>query len=194
MAMAHQRMLIRKAVVAMLIAANTDAGSRVKPTRVEPHKKSQLPAIAVYTLSEDIDDELSRDSAPRELTRSLKLEIAAWVADSEAVTVDDAMDNIAAEIEAAMDADWYLTDPTQPSNGSTAANSILIGTEMQVVEDDGRSDPLVGIVTLTFDVTYRTDSATNGAVADFSAAHATYLQPGGQPDTVPVQDQFTVET
>jgi len=183
MGMAHQRSLIRSAVAALLVNANTSAGARVSATRVEPHQGRGLPAISVYTLSESLNDDLSRLSAPRELTRDLKLEIAAWVAHSDAFPVDDAMDAMAEQIEAVMSADRWLS--------GTAAESIYESTEMQVVEDDGHSDPLVGIVTLTYSVTYRTVPAV-AALNDFVTVDVIEKIAGGVSDTVPAEDQFTV--
>lgn len=183
--MAHQRKLIRQAVVALLISANTAAGARVLGTRFDPHKKSQLPAISVYSLNEETDQDLSAQSAPRELTRKLQLEIAGFVAHSDAVPVDDAMDNLAEQIEAAMDANRYLTD--------TAADSILDGCVMEVVEDDGRSDPIIGVVALTYLVTYRTSPAAPTGLGDFVTVDAKYQLEGGVEDTVPAEDTFTVQ-
>lgn len=186
--MAHQRKLIRHAVVEQLIAANTAAGARVLGTRVEPTKKSQLPTISVYTLGEETDMELSEQSAPRELTRDLVLEIAAWVAHSDTYPADDAMDDIAEQIEASMDADRYIGVP--PAN--TAAESILTGCVMTVLEEDGKSDPLLGLVTLTYKVTYRTrPSVTGGNVQDLDTVGITTVPPNGVSDTVPLTDVVT---
>src|SRR5882724_2800579 len=105
--MAHPRKLIRHAAVATLVAANTAAGARVKATRVEPNKKSELPALAVYTLGEQTDKD-SEMFAPRELTRDLKLEITGWVSHTDADPADDKMDDLAEQIEAAMDDNRYI--------------------------------------------------------------------------------------
>lgn len=261
--MAHQRQLIRNAVAAMLVAGSTAAGARVTTTRVEPHKKTELPAISVYSLSEEVKEW----EAPRELTRELKLEIAGWVAHSDTYPADQAMDDLAAQIEAVMNADWYLTaffgvtgvntsldTLTIPSHGlstgaaptavqssgtipgglvaateywvivvdantiqlasslqnaldgtaiditssgsgtiklavSTAADSILESTEQQVVESDGRSEPLVGIVTLTYAVTYRTIPAPPLGLPDFTSASVT-IDPNDTPNIPTVQDTF----
>ncbi|MGN6105198.1 MAG: hypothetical protein ACTHU0_08845, partial [Kofleriaceae bacterium] len=118
--MAHPRKLIRHAVVAQLVGA-TAAGARVQATRVEPLRKGKLPTISVYTLHEPIDQDASAATNPRELTRTVKVEIAGWVAHSDALPVDDAMDDLAEQIEAAMDADPYL--------GGKAGDSILEETE-----------------------------------------------------------------
>lgn len=180
--MAHPRKLIRQAVVALLTDA-TDAGARVKGTRVEPQKKSQHPALSVYTLSEQVDQD-STETAPRELKRDVKVEIAGWVIHTDALPVDDAMDDLAEQIEAAMDGDRYL-------NG-TAGESVLVGTEMQVLEADGHSDPLVGIVTLTYSVTYRTSPAAPAGLDDFLSVDAKHRIVGAV-EANQVDDQFVVQ-
>ena len=183
--MAHPRKLIRQTVTALLANAGTVAGARVRSTRVDPHKRSQLPAISVYTLGETTEGD-SAQTAPIELTRNLKLEIAAWVAHSDELSVDDAMDDVAEEIEAAMASDYYLVD--------TVAAQMLESCAMQLVEEDGRSDPLVGIVILTYAITYRTYPLEAGATPtpDFVTVDATQTLVGGVTDTVPAEDTFTV--
>lgn len=181
--MAHPRKLIRQAVVALLAGANTAASTRVLGTRVEPLKKAQLPTISVYTLSEGVDP-ASAETAPIELKRDVKVEIAGWVAHTDALHVDDAMDDLAEQIEAAMDSDYYL--------GGAAADQMLESTSMQVLEDDGRSADLIGIVTLTYSVTYRTSPANAEAFPTdaFVTVNATDKLVGGVSDTAPVIDRF----
>lgn len=172
--MAHPRKLIRHAVVALLTGA-TAAGVRVKATRAQPNRKSQLPAIGVYTLREPVED--TGDSAPRELTRMVKVAIECWVEDTALIPFDDAMDDIAEEVEAALDADRYL--------GGAAGNSVLESTDLSF--DDG-ADPLLGIVTLTYSVTYYTTPAV-GTLDDFLRAKATHQLVDGIPgDTIPAED------
>lgn len=187
--MAHQRKLIRHAVVALLVAANTAAGARVKATRVEPHKKSQLPAISVYTQHEVVDTEAST-SSPREYMRETQLEITAWVAHTDANPADDQMDDIAEQIEAAMEANRYV-----PSGADElVAESMLVSTETQVVEDDGRSEPLVGIIVLTYAIQYRTSPAL-GTLDDFLRVDAKQTPVGGiEDDTVPAEDLINVRS
>jgi hypothetical protein len=167
--MIHHRTIVRNAVVARLVSAVTAAGSRVTSTRVEPHRAGQLPAISVYTLSESVRPE-SAMAAPLELTRDLKLEIAGWVAHTAEVPVDEAMDSLAAEIERAMDANRYL--------GGELAESVLESTEMSVRDD---ADPIVGIVTLTYAVMYRTQPAV-GALDEFLRAGTTTQVAGSSVD------------
>lgn len=179
--MAHPRKLIRQAVVAQLVGA-TAAGARVQATRVEPHKRSQLPAISVYTLTDSVDED---SESSLEVVHELELEIAGWVAASDAKPVDDAMDDLAEEIERAMRVDPYL--------GGKAGDVRLTGTTMEVVEDNGRNDPVVGIVILTYAVEYRTERGVSTAdLDDFRRVRATYEIYGVDDDNV-ADDAFVVQ-
>ena len=156
----HQRQVIRAAVLAILLNATT-AGARVYATRVLPYQMTELPVIAIYTLQDDVADS-SRSTAPRELTRSLSLNIEAWVAPG--TNVDDAMDDIALEIENLMHADPYL--------GDVCVDSLLTATTTESVEDVDRE---LGIVILTYDVTYRTDAPEAPVgMDDFNTADTIY--------------------
>lgn len=178
--MAHPRKVIRHAVVTLLTGA-TAAGTRVHSTRIEPIKKTLLPAIAVYALGEPVRPD-SDGTAPREITRDVKVEIAGWVAHSDALSVDDAMDDLAEQIEAAMDVDPYL--------GGAAGDSILENTEMEVANDGER---LIGIVALTYSVTYRTTPAEPADPDDFLTADVT-TQVGGAGVDNAVEDLIEVRT
>ncbi len=180
--MAHPRKLIRQAVVALLVSVGTAAGARVLGTRVDPHKKSQLPAISVYTLNDPVDEDASSTT---EDAHELELEVAAWVAHTDALPVDDAMDDIAEQIEAAMNGDPYL--------GNQASKVRLVGSTMEVIEDDGRSSPMVGIIVLTYTVHYRTDLTAPAPTDLFLSVKANQEIVGGVSDTVPASDQFTVQ-
>lgn len=140
----HQRKIIRDAVVAALTGA-TGAGPRVKATRVEPNKAMGLPALAVYTSSEEIDAD-SIATAPRKLLRHLTLKVTGWVVDTAAVPADDAMDALAEEIEAVMEIDRYFGGAAEGGAGS-----VLSSTETGVLDE---GDPLIGVVTLTYLIDY----------------------------------------
>lgn len=182
--MAHPRKLIRHAVVALLVGAATAAGARVKATRVEPHKKSKLPAISVYTLSDPVDEDTSTES---EDTHELELEITAWVAHADALPVDDAMDDLAEQIEAAM----ATAMATVPPLGGLAGKIRHAGTTMEVVEDNARSDPLVGIMTLTYAVTYRADITAPNPTDEFLTVDAKH-RIAGAVEANQADDQFSV--
>jgi hypothetical protein len=179
--MAHPRKLIRQAVVALLIAANTAAGARVLGTRVVPHKKSGLPALSVYTLSDPVDEDVSTGT---EETHELELEIAGWVAHTDALPADDAMDDLAEQVEAAMRSDPFL--------GGKASKVTFKGTVLEVVEDDGRSDPIVGIAVLTYSVTYRADLTAPAPLDDFLSVDAKHRIVGAV-EANQASDEFIVQ-
>jgi len=159
--MAHQRQVIREAVKAALVG-KTAAGPRVYETRTTPWLRVQLPAISVYTLEETVDPE-SRKTAPRELTRTIKLAVQAVV--EQGINMDDALDAISLEIERAMHAD--------PSFGDTCSDSVLAATE-QLYEDGGNRP--IGAAILTYSVIYFTDAPAAADLApldDFATAGIT---------------------
>ena len=177
--MAHQRTLIRGAVVAQLLGA-TAAGARVYPTRILPLRRPELPVISVYTLEEAVTA-ASLATAPRELSRELPVMIEGWVAPGD--NVDDAMDALALEIETAMHADPYLAD--------TAAESILDSTVMEVVED---GDRMMGLVVLTYAVTYRTSAPEATAdMDDFLRMRSTQDLGGDVHEDIDAEDEFVVQ-
>lgn len=178
---AHQRKVIRQAIVARLIAANTAAGARVTSTRIDPYKKTRLPAISVYCLREPVVNAGS-DSSIREITRDAKVEIVGTVAHSDALPADDAMDDIAEQIEDAMSLDETL--------GGAAADSVLESTEIQI-DDEGGPDPLVGRIVLTYSITYRTTPPEG--TADTFITVGDNIRPPAMTVDNDVQDLFNVQ-
>jgi len=154
--MAHQRKVIRDAAAAALTNA-TAAGPRVFAARKIALRRLELPALAVYALQEAVDP-ASIETAPRELTRNLKLVIEAQV---EGGNVDDALDAISAEIEKAIDADETLA--------GAAAHAILETTDLDVFESGDRA---IGSAILTYAVTYYTyaPEAEDVPLVDFVTA------------------------
>lgn len=138
----HQRKQIRDAVAASLAAANTGAGPRVSKTRIVPWSRTELPAIAVYTLSETVADG-SKSTAGRELERVMQLEIIGAVKATE--DVDDLLDALAVEIERAMHKDETF--------GGACGESVLATTEIAV---EAAGDKPIGFISLVYDVTYYT--------------------------------------
>lgn len=133
--MSHQRQVIRQAVVAQLVD-KTDADDRVFPTREVPWKRTELPGISVYTLEETVSTEIVPEAA-----RTLQLAVVGVVALTEAV--DDALDDLALQVERAICADRSL--------GGTALVTRLTGTRIEVAEEGGRA---LGVVRCLFDVMY----------------------------------------
>jgi hypothetical protein len=177
--MAHPRKLVRHAVRDLLVGA-TAAGSRVTATKVTTHKKTELPAISVYTLTDPVRDG-SAETSPRELTHDPDVEVAIWVkVDPDAIDPGDAIDDICEQVEIAMDASRFL--------GGAAGDSVLAGTE---IRPDPDGDPLVFIATLTYSVTYRASPAAL-TLDDFLRAKATHQIVGAGSDNT-VSDDFVVQ-
>lgn len=143
--MAHQRQVIRQAVKDRLVAANTAAQDRVFTTREVPWKRIELPGIAVYAVEETVED---HRTLPRELARTLTLAIVGVTSLTE--DVDNALDDLAEQIETAIHAD--------PSFGLEAdgVDAFLASTQIEVVEEQGRP---MGAVRLTYAVRYFTSAA-----------------------------------
>lgn len=178
--MAHQRTVIRRAVRDLLVG-KTVAGSRVTATRIQSYRRADVPAIGVYTTDETVDPD-SWSTAPREYTRNLSLEIAGWVTPGPGF--DDAMDDLAQQIEAAMELDRTL--------GGAAADVRLESSKM---EPRGEGDSLMGLVVLTYSVLYQTQpSVVEGDFADFLQNDATYnLRPLAPPEEDSAEDLITVQ-
>lgn len=140
--MAHARKVIRDAVATILTGLNS-SGSNVFPTRIYPVDDNNLPAICIYTLSED--SELT-SVQPRKMARRLDLVIEA-VAKANDV-LDDTLDLIAEEIETAMALDYTL--------GVGAKDCVLASTKIAM---RGEGEKATGSVVLTYSVMYRTLAA-----------------------------------
>lgn len=173
----HQRQAIREAVKAAIVSAGTSAADRVYETQTTPWERVQLPAISVYTTSEAVD---TKQSAPRELTRTLQLEVVAAVEASD--NVDDAMDDIAVQIERAMH--------TDDSFGGVCDRSYLTATENTVVEF-GRKP--IGFVSLVYDVIYYTyaPDAADTVLPDLSTVDVKYSLGNAQPAGDQAEDTLT---
>lgn len=161
---AHPRQQIREAVKALLLN-QTAAGSRVSETRVISYRKSELPAVSIYIPVESVEPDESRNTAPRELTRTAQLVIEGVV--QQTANVDDALDALALEIETAMHADETF--------GGKADDSILESTEATLTED---GDRLVGVVRLVYSVEYRTFAPEAVTLDDFNRADIRYDKGG----------------
>ncbi len=174
----HQRQVIRDAVATALTGA-TAAGDSVFPSRVLPYVLPDLPVLSVYTPRDNVDQE-SATTAPRELTRELTIIVEAM--SSPGPSVDDTLDDLAAEIEAAMHADPYF--------GDVCADSILTTTEIELIEDGEKS---LGWMALTYSVTYQTQAPEAPTdLDDFEEAYATHNVGNGVDDDQAAKDSITV--
>lgn len=143
----HPRQLILDAVLAALLEQDdednypTSSGARVSADMFIPHKKLELPAIAVYHPSETGKES---GTAPREIARhfDLQIEVAVKVTEGVQATLNAAC----LEIERVMQRDERF--------GGTAGDCLYSGTEFEIANDGER---LVGLARLTYDVTYMTN-------------------------------------
>lgn len=182
----HPRKLIRDAAVAAL-TNTTSAGPRVKAQRVEPmgvkisaSRGTGLPAIGVYTPTDNVDADAAQYK-PLELWHTLDLHVVAWVIDTAALPVENAIDAIAKQIEDVMSIDRSL--------GGTCGGKvgcILMSTETGV-DDEG--DPLIGVVRLAFRCEYADNQAPATGLADYLRTHTT-TDVDGTGSAAVIEDQF----
>lgn len=107
--MTHPRKAIRDKVVALLIAASTDAGSVVHESRSLP-SGAKVPSLNVLTAGDaraDVGEDPIIDLSTRRIDRSVELVIEARV--SQASGADDALDDLCRQVELAMHNDATLT-------------------------------------------------------------------------------------
>lgn len=158
--MAHQRTLIRNAVKALLLN-HTDAGTRVHTTQLIPWQRSELPAASIYTLEESSDNQ---QTGPRSYKRELQLVVEIGI---EAVEtgMDDALDNLADQVERAMAVDYTL--------GNLAEDCTLVQSEMEITVLGKRE---LGFMRLGYVVTYYTDMVdlAPATLDDFDTADIHY--------------------
>ena len=140
--MSAERKAIRNAMKDLLLAGNTAAADRVFASRGHPLQKDELPAILVYTLQEGSE---VFEASPKRYRRTVQVAVDCIASLSE--HVDDALDDLAEQIETLVAADDTL--------GGTASDCELTQTEMsiaQVAEDTVMS------CRLTFSVQYLKDA------------------------------------
>lgn len=142
--MPHQRENIRDALVSAVTNLTT-TGSRVYRSRVYPLAADKLPGLVVYCRSETSEREVLI-GLPTRLVRVAQFVVEGYARAT--ADVDETLDDIAAEVEAAIGGSQFT---------AAARDCTLTSTEIDF--SDGGEQPL-GIIRLTFAVTYRT-SETN---------------------------------
>ena len=138
--MAHLRQQIRERV-ATTVTGLTTTGSRVYQSRVYPLADANLPGLLVYSTSESSEPDVMT-SGNRTLFRELEIVIEAYAKATS--NLDDTLDTITDEIETAMAADRTVN--------SLARDATLASTAITLI---GEGEKPVGVVTLTYRVTYR---------------------------------------
>ena len=138
--MAHLRQQIRERV-ATTVTGLTTTGSRVYQSRVYPLADANLPGLLVYSTSESSEPDVMT-SGNRTLFRELEIVIEGYAKATS--NLDDTLDTITDEIETAMAADRTVN--------SLARDATLASTAITLI---GEGEKPVGVVTLTYRVTYR---------------------------------------
>jgi hypothetical protein len=139
--MAHVRKQIRDAIEALLVAGVPLVSGRVYGSRVYPLTDANIPALLVYTASEESG---LQTMGRKTLMRDLSVSIDAYVRVTS--NFDDDVDAICAQIEGAIGADFYLS--------GLSKNTVLASTE---IDFDGEAEQPIGVARLTYDVRYVTD-------------------------------------
>lgn len=147
--MMHPRARIRHAAAALLKGVVPEVGDRVHPGRLSRLDEEDLPAILVYTRSEDVErDPGDPDGyAPTRRRLALYIEIVAMARED----VDDRLDTIAGAVEAAM--------PGLVVDGMRLDRVDYEGMETGI-EIDGRMP--IGAQRLDYAVTYLTPGRAPG--------------------------------
>lgn len=135
--MAHKRTDIREAVKTMLLS-NTSAGANVFSNRVSAYWKSELPSISIFTTEEEA---VPRNVGNRQSIRTMNLRIEIHAEATE--DLDQALDDIADEVETILSADTGLT--------GQAINSTYTGCETELSAD---ATTPVGVIALNYSVKY----------------------------------------
>lgn len=142
--MAHYRQTIRNAVVDILDGLETTE-DRVFATRTAPLASDKLPALCIYTVSET--SEPHRIGSSRAVLRKLSLVVEGVAEVNE--TLDDTLDDIAAEVETAIGADTTL-------GLSSGVYDCTLDSTQIAIRGGAESKKETGSVVMTFTVNYRT--------------------------------------
>ena len=136
--MAHKRQQIRERVATTLTGLST-TGSNVFQSRVYPIENTKLPCLLIYTREET--SEPLTTNPPREIEKILSLVIEAYVKAN--ANYDDTIDTITEEVEEALYGDRLINN--------LALDSFLVNTDISY---NGEGDNPLGIVVMTFQITY----------------------------------------
>jgi len=153
----HERRQIRDAMIAAL-KGRTVAGEHVSATRLSPQRAALIPAVCVYAI-----DEVADGVVGNTLRRIVTMAVDAWVQTTAPEGIDDALDDIALEVETALDA--------QPTLGldfvfrTLRLESTDFGMKLE-------TDRPQGCVQLKFSVVYQTDPRGPAPTDEFLRGNA----------------------
>lgn len=151
--MTHARTTIRDRITTILTGLPI-TGSNVFAARVKPLADSQLPAIVVNTLSEEMDlDESTFQSGVLKQWRVLEVQTVVLSRKVDGDTIATELDDIAEDIENALYADKTL--------GISVKETIYSSTAI-VMEPE--SDAPRGEMIITFKISYRVAESAIGTI------------------------------
>lgn len=139
---AHVRTQIRKQVVTTLTGLTT-TGARVHEMPVYAIEKAKLPALAIYTLSEE-SPEMTAGGRPRVVKRTVQLAVEAYAMGTGAA-LQDALDQICKEVETALS--------TDPLRGGLAHDTRPEGVELTLSPEGEKPH---GVARMSWVVDYKT--------------------------------------
>ena len=139
--MAHARQTIRERVAA-IVTGLTTTSTRVYQSAVYNVQESQLPCLLVYTRSEEIT-EANTIAAPRQINRELELVVEGKAQATS--NLDDLLDTIGAEVEAAVS-----NDPTLNIN---VMDTMLADVS---IDYSVEGDKPIGSIAMRYRILYRT--------------------------------------
>lgn len=140
--MTHPRKTIRDKVTT-LVTGLTTTGTNVFPSRVYPIESSKLPALLIYTGSEEASEDDSMGNS-----RVIEAEVNIEVRSGKSSGLDDQLDTILEEVQAAMASDRKLS-------GSLIRRAQYQGIEGPEWSDEGDKEHAVMVIQYiaTYEVT-----------------------------------------
>jgi hypothetical protein len=144
--MSHVRSQIRAAIVAQLAGLAT-TGARVYSGRTRALAADHEPTLLVYAIEETSDVDAMGEDPP--LMRTVTVRIEGRAVDAAAADLEETLDQVAAEVEVAMAADFSL--------GGLSHEVTLTATRLRV---EAPGDKHAGEVTMDYRVAYRTRERT----------------------------------
>ena len=141
--MSHKRQIIRDAIINQL-KDKTDAGGNVYGNRAKPLFDQFLPAILVYSKQENILEDQYNIDGYASLKRDLEIAIEAVILGGD--NFDQKLDNIASQIESALDGFEIETRKAD-----------LIKLKPTEIDYSIEGSKIYGAVRLTYSVIYRTE-------------------------------------
>jgi hypothetical protein len=170
----HPEIQILADVVALLIAANTDAGASIYPSRKTNFRRDELPAIGVYMLEMDAT---LRDEAPRAYTNEAVMVCELWM--QSGLPIDQVYNPLLAlewQVIEALSFNRYLVECVD--------DFVFTGTDRNLNPSGERT---VGESLVSHLVSYNMETPAPASAVPFEQANTTYnpdgnTDPGNQPE------------